>query len=100
MAGGENAYNQLLAAKRQRGKGSLESLQRSIWLHIRAVEASLKRAMADDDSNMVLRCSHTIAQLAAAYRGVYVDSEFEARLQRVEQGVDGNSREPSARKRG
>jgi hypothetical protein len=77
-------YGQLLAGKRRRNKGSLNALQKSLWLHIKATEESLLQAMADDDFDRVLRCGHAIAQLAGAYRSVHADADLEARIKALE----------------
>jgi hypothetical protein len=77
-------YGQLLAGKRRRNKGSLEGLKKSLWLHIKATEASLLQALTDNDFDRVLRCGHAIAQLAGAYRSVHADADLETRIKLLE----------------
>lgn len=65
----------------RRGKpGDLNALKRELWHAIMAAADLLDHT----DAQTRLRAIHALAQSAAAYRAVYLDSDLEARIVALE----------------
>jgi hypothetical protein len=89
MSQGKGYYHQLLGGQRRGGLGTLAQARRELWRAIRAMALTLDKAMAEEDTDAIIRCSHAISQMTASFGKLIESHELELRLADVQAIIDG-----------
>ena len=85
MPSGQNPWNQILNAKRRRGRGDLSKLQQRLWHAINCCMIGIDDDLAGDDPEGARKWINSLTQVSNVYARVVIDSDIEQRIRTLEQ---------------